>query len=470
MMGVFGRHKQKAWFDKLMADERAHFAAVYGRRRVGKTFLITKYFNEKYTFFHTGIANVDMATQLAQFFVSLKKYGDTNVEQPATWFEAFQRLQELIEKSKDKKKVIFIDELPWLDTARSKFLPAFEHFWNHWASGQSNLFLVICGSATSYIINKIFSNKGGLHNRITARIKLEPFTLAETEEFLKAKGFVWNRYQILKAYMVMGGIPYYLEAMDKSQSIDQNIDALFFDKNGLLKQEFFHLYSSLFLNHERHIQIISALAKKKKGLTRTEIIKHTKLGNSGRLTAILEELELSDFLRKYQPYGKVRRESLYQLTDFYSMFYFFFIHKNNASAGDWLTKIDHPQQRAWAGNTFENICLLHVPQIKKALGISGVQTEQYSWRSTSYAGAQIDLVLDRRDEIVNLFEMKFSLNEYTITKKYSTELMNNKAQFIEQTKTKKAVFLSMLTTYGVKQNEYSGMVQNFLEADVLFED
>jgi AAA+ ATPase superfamily predicted ATPase len=464
-----GRKKEIEQLDRIVSDSKSHFVAIYGRRRVGKTFLIREYFQNQFCFYHTGIAYVGMRTQLSSFYRSLLNYSNDTISELKDWFDGFDQLKKIITSSTQKKKIVFIDELPWMDTPRSNFLAALEHFWNSWGSARKDLIFIICGSATSYIVKNIFNNKGGLHNRVTAKIKLHPFTLGETKQFLESKGIYWNNYQTVKAYMCIGGIPFYLEALEKGKSVDQNIDELLFNTEGLLHKEFQHLYASLFSNADKYVEVISALATKKQGLSREEILKKVSTSNGGTFSKILEDLELSDFIKRYTPFGKKLRDSLYQLTDFYSLFYYSFIHEKNVTSGDWLSAIDHPKQRAWSGYAFEMVCMSHIEEIKKALGISGVKTEISSWRGFSNTGAQIDLVIDRRDQVINLFEMKYSINEFTITKKYSSELRNKVGVFRDETKTKKSVFLSMLTTYGVKQNEHSGLIQNNITMDALFQ-
>ena len=452
-MDTIGRNKEKQLLEKLQVEKKSHFVAIYGRRRIGKTFLIRNYF-KTFNFYHTGIANVDTSNQLTEFHKSLEQYATKSIAKPTTWFEAFDSLKSVIISSRKNKKVLFIDELPWLDTAKSNFLPALEYFWNSWASQRDDILLIVCGSATSWIVKKVFNNKGGLHNRVTQKINLKPFTLQETEEFLKSKNIILNRYQIIKAYMVFGGIPYYLEALEKGKSIDQNIDALLFDKDGLLFNEYQNLYDALFKNAENYIEVVKALASKNKGLTREELTKNTQLKTGGTLSNILTDLELSDFIKVYHPFGKQKRDSLYQLTDAYSLFYYNFINAKKTDKGYWLQTIDNPKMRAWSGYAFEMVCMQHSEQIKNALGIGGVFTEISSWRSNSKDGnAQIDLVIDRRDQIVNLFEMKYVQEPFVITSKYNIELMQKMAIFKRETRTKKAVFLSMMTTYGLKDRK-----------------
>lgn len=469
MVNLIGRNKERQLLNKLCDEKRSHFIAIYGRRRIGKTYLIRNHFKNQINFSHIALANADMSAQLDNFYRSLHAAASYKMEKPHSWMDAFALLIAYLEKQESERKIVFLDELPWLDTPRSNFLSALEHFWNAWASNRDDVMLIICGSATSYIVKKLFNNKGGLHNRITQKIKLLPFTLSETELFLKEKGIVWDRYQISKAYMALGGVPFYLDALEKGKSIDQCIDQLFFDKNGLLYNEYFNLYGALFGREDKYLEVIKAIASKNKGLTRGEIVEKVSLESGGTLSKILEDLELSDFIRVYVPFGRKQRNSLYQLTDFYSLFYQKFISGQNVETGDWLNAVDNPKHRAWSGYAFEMLCLLHIHQIKDALGISGVQSNVSSWKSRSANQCtQIDLVIDRRDQVINLFEMKFSINKYSISKKYAGELRNKIGYFKAETKTRKAVFLSMLTTHGLEKNEYSGLVQNSLVLDDLF--
>ncbi len=471
---VFGRTKEIDTLQKLYAGKRSEFVAVYGRRRVGKTFLIKELFGDRYAFHVTGLFDGSMSKQLVNFHAALHRFypASTDTPIPTTWFNAFQQLISYLETNTKERKVIFIDELPWLDTPKSEFISAIEHFWNSWAFHRNDILLIVCGSATSWMINELINNHGGLHNRVTTRIHLEPFTLQETEAFLQAKGGVYDRYQIIQLYMAMGGIPFYLEAIDTGLSVPQNIDQLFFNKNGLLRTEFTNLYRSLFKKQERHIAIIEALSHKAQGLTRKDLVKATRLANGGTFTKILEELEQCGFIRKYYPFGKNLRGSFYQLTDPYSLFYLKFIKNNRAiGEGAWLTQIDQPKWRAWSGYAFEYICFYHLDAIKKSLGIGAVYTEISAWRSKqSDPAVQIDLVLDRRDRVINLCEVKFSQGVFTITKSYAQNLRYKVATFRQESKTKKAVFLTFISTFGLHKNQYANsVVQNELTMDIFFE-
>ncbi|MEK7253708.1 MAG: ATP-binding protein, partial [Bacteroidota bacterium] len=328
MQKLFGREKELAKLNSYLASERSEFVAVYGRRRVGKTFLVRNAYQDKITFQLTGIVNVPMAQQLGNFHAELlKRSHGLSARQPATdWFSAFRQLIEFLEKKPGaEKKIIFLDELPWLDTRNSRFLSALEHFWNSWASARTDILLVVCGSAASWMLNNLINNRGGLHNRITDRIKLDPFTLRECEQYFQQKQSVLDRYQLLQLYMVFGGIPFYLDRIDPSSSAAQNINRLCFGEEALFRLEFDNLYASLFSKSERHTAVIEALASKSKGLLRDELVRFSKLPNAGSTTKILSELEESYFIRIYRPFGKSSKNSLYQLVDLYSLFYLKFI-------------------------------------------------------------------------------------------------------------------------------------------------
>jgi predicted AAA+ superfamily ATPase len=472
MEHIIGRVKELQEFRRLMDTGASEFIAVYGRRRVGKTFLIREAFQNKFDFYMTGMANVPLSQQLTNFHFAIKKYDTgTITHTAANWLEAFHQLSLLLEKVKNKKKIIFLDEMPWLDTPQSGFIQALEFFWNSWASARKDVLLIVCGSAASWMLNKLIHNKGGLYNRVTHRMKLEPFTLNECEQYFKSRSGVYDRYQLIQLYMVMGGIPFYLKQVDTGRSATQNISHLCFDPGGVLFDEFDTLYRSLFNNADKHIAIIETLSKKAKGLTREELIAHTGMPSGGNTTNILKELEESGFIRKYSSYGKKEKNSLYQLTDFYSLFYLKFIKgKDQLDENHWLNGLDNPKQRSWAGYAFEQVCLAHSKAIKAALGISGVQTAFSSWTGTrKEKGAQVDLVIDRRDGVINLCETKFSISPFTINKKYADELRKKVAAFREQTRTRKATFLTLVTTFGLNRNMHAiSLVQNDITMDALF--
>lgn len=474
MQNIIGRKEEISLLQAAFMSNKSEFVAVYGRRRVGKTFLIRNVFENQFSFQLTGIANSNLKQQLRNFQYVMQTQNPTAEKTaPKDWFDAFIQLSRFLEtQDKKNKKIIFLDELPWLDTPQSSFVAALEHFWNSWASARKDILLIICGSAASWIVNKIINNKGGLHNRLTERIILKPFSLAETEAFLKSKGANYERYQLIELYMTMGGVPFYLENIQTNRSIAQNIDRMFFSVSGLLTTEYENLYRSLFDNYNRHTIIVEALAEKAQGLTRKDILTICKLSDGGSLSKTLDELEQSGFIRRYFPFGKGKKEFFFQLIDPFTLFYLTFVKNSKAEGeGSWLSKLDHPRWQAWSGYAFEYICRYHIQNIKNALGISRVYTEISAWRSKeSEKGAQIDLIIDRKDNVINLCEIKFSSSPYAIQKQYADNLRHKLSTFKVETKTKKTLFLTFIAANGLKPNEYSQqIVHDALDMNCLFE-
>ncbi len=476
---LIGREPEILTLQTAIASPRAELVAIYGRRRVGKTFLIRRVYEQNIIFELTGLKDANLTDQLENFSDTL---ADTfkppiPLERPKKWMEAFRQLIHFIEAdTRMDKKVVFLDEFPWLDTPKSGFLQAFDHFWNNWASRESDVLVVICGSAASWMIQNIVRNKGGLHNRLTQRIRLLPFNLHETERFLIQQGVVLERYQVLELYMALGGIPQYLMDIKPGESPIQTIDRLCFTNEGWLRHEFQDLYPALFDNAEKHLEVVRALAEKSYGMSRNDIGKTCNITTGGTLSNVLDELLQSGFISEYVPFGKMSRDIIYKLSDEYSLFYLNFIEKSKSmGSGTWQSKSSTASYNVWCGFAFENICLKHIPQIKKALGIAAVYTEHSIWHykpkaSDDTGGAQIDLLFDRSDRCINLIEIKFSVRDFTIDKKYAEILRNKRWVFMEKTQTKKSVFLTMLTTFGVKTNEhYLGVVQNQVQLPALFE-
>lgn len=474
---LVGRDHEIEILKQALKTSEAELIAIYGRRRVGKTFLVRQVYADRLLFDFSGMHNSPVQQQLENFSHTLTALSKTKIPLavPSKWIQAFEVLKAyLTPLIRKQKSVIFFDELPWIDSRKSGFLSAFEHFWNSWASTQNNLVVVICGSAASWMIRKIVHNKGGLHNRITRRIRLLPFTLNESETYLKSRRINLDRYQLLQLYMVLGGIPHYLKNIEPGESATQSIDRLCFSKDGLLVDEFKNLYESLFDHADKHISVVRALAKKPGGLTRTEIIKVCSLTSGGTTTKLLEELSESGFINAVIPFDKNVKDSIYKLADEYSRFYLKFMEGNKASgSGTWIKQSTSTSWKSWSGSAFELVCLKHSRQIKKALGISGVYTEESAWRypgGDGENGTQIDLIIDRQDFCVNVCEMKFSTTDFTIDKKYAAELRSKVNIFQTKTKTRKTIFLTMVTTFGTKANEYKlSLVQNEVKMDALFE-
>ena len=471
---ITGRDDEKLILKRLLESRDPEFLAVYGRRRVGKTFLIKEYFEGKGLFFElTGEKDAPLRDQLQNFtFAFGRTFPDKSISGVRSWRDAFQLLANTVDaQCGNSPVIIFLDELPWLASPRSRLLQTLDHFWNSWASRKRNLLLVVCGSAASWMIGKILHSKGGLYNRVTAHIRLLPFTLAETERYLQSRHVHLGRKDILELTMCIGGIPHYLRQIERGASVAQSVDRLCFAKDGLLRDEFKYLFASLFAKSELHVSIIRALARKRRAITRSELLEAVGETSGGGISRALSELAESNFLVQEQSFGKSSRESLYRLTDEYSLFYLAWIEKRERETeGFWMTQRNSRSWQSWAGFSFESLCLKHVSQIKHALGIGGVATIQSGWHKRGDGErAQIDLVLDRADHCINLCEMKFSAGEFTISKVYAETLRKKLYLFQQSTKTRKNLFLTFVTTHGCKHNPYfSELVAKELTMDCLF--
>ena len=481
---MIGRKKEIELLNKLYYSNEAQFVAVYGRRRIGKTYLINEVFQNRFAFKHAGLSPIENETnkdrknplkqQLKSFYSSLILSGMKPKKCPKDWMEAFLML-ELYLQSIDvgQRLLIFIDELPWLDTPKSGFISAFEFFWNNWACARKNIMLIVCGSATSWMNDKLINNHGGLYNRITYEIKLKPFTLKECEEYFLSKNIRFSRYDIASSYMICGGTPYYLSYFSNEFSLAQNIDNLFFKNNAPLRSEFDRLFNSIFTNPEFMKSIIKVVGKKRVGCTRKEIIESLKVCSNKKLTDALNSLISSDFLIKYIPFGFSKREEHYKLIDPFTNFYLKFIeNKNEISEDFWLTNLSNQSVVSWRGIAFENICFNHIKQIKYALGISGISTEESSWYkfNDEADGAQIDMLIKRNDNVINMCEIKFYDSELLIDKKIDQQIRNRIAVLEALIHRKYAIRSTLITTFGLKRNEYSSIFSNLITLDDLFKE
>lgn len=473
---LVGRQEEQAILQKALQSNEPEMVALFGRRRVGKTFLVRSTYTEKITFEITGIQNGNTREQLQHFIDRLNYYARPILpfKAPHNWQEAFQMLIIFLEqRMKGEKAIIFLDEFPWLAGRKSDFLKAFGLFWNSWAS-QNNIVVVICGSAASWMIANVVRNKGGLHNRITRRINLQPFNLYETEQFLKSRAINLDRYQILQIYMAMGGIPHYLKEIESGKTAIQNIDQICFSPQGFLREEFLELYPALFDNAENHIRIIRALATTWQGLTRKDILVKASMTDGGSSTRTLEELVNSGFVAAFYAFGKKKKELRYRLTDEYSLFYLKFIEeKRGEGTGTWERLSQTQLWKSWSGYAFESICLKHVPTLKKALGITGVYTEAsaYYLKNSDFGrGIQIDLLIDRNDHAINIFEIKFYQSPFVLNKEQADDIRLKMAIFKSATATIKQLFFTLLTTFPLTPNEHSlGVVDKALDMNCLFE-
>jgi uncharacterized protein len=465
MTSLIGRIEEQAVMQQLLHSGKAEFVAVYGRRRIGKTYLINSVYEKNLIFYHTAKSNSGIAVQLDNWHQSMLEYGGPSTA-AITWAEAFRQLRQLITKSKKSKKVVFIDEIPWLDTTNSDFLPSLEHFWNSWCSRQKNVVLIVCGSASSWIINKLINNHGGLHNRVTHSINLQPFTLQECKAYFKMRKANYVNAQIIEAYMAVGGIPFYLDQFNTSHTVTRNINDLFFKQGSMLSREFNNLYASLFKRPEKYIAIILALAKKKKGLTRNELVHAAGISNGGTTTKMLTELEEACFIRTYNSIGNKHKLQLYQLIDSYTLFYLHFLqHKTKHNSKYWLQTINTTVQNAWAGYAFEMVCLQHIDSIKRALGIDGILTNTGAWIGNN---AQIDLVIDRSDKAISIVEIKYYKTKFALTKAQAASIQAKAEALKQHTKTNKAISLCLLTANGLQENAHSYILQHYFDASIFF--
>ncbi len=475
-MEIIGRVQEKEIFKDLLQSNSSEFMAVYGRRRVGKTFLIRNYFEQQIVFDCSGLNRQTQATQLENFMNSIKEHFPKykKKEVPITWLQAFNTLKDCISSIRSsKKKVIFLDELPWFETPKSGFKAALDNFWNNWCTKRNDIILIICGSAASWIIKHIINDRGGLHNRVTRQVYLVPFTLLETRLYLESRKVKLVNYDLLQLYMMLGGIPFYLKEIQAGKSISQNIDRLFFQARPVLKNEFDNLYASLFKNYSWHIAIVQALASKDRGMTRDELVTATGLQSGGGFTTVLNELSESGFISTHLPFKNIRKETIYRLGDEYTLFYFKFLF-NQKKSTDWMQKAGQQSFKIWCGHAFENFCLKHISQIKKALGITGIYTQEASWLAKGnkdQAGAQVDLLIDRADNAINICEIKFYNAPFIINKAYADTLRKKVSVFLQQTKAGKNIFITMISTFGTINNAYKlSVVNNEVVMDDFFKD
>lgn len=471
---LVARHNECEEIRRCMESDESEFIIVCGRRRIGKTYLIEQFFDKKYDFKYVGGHNLDTRDQLRNFSKALTRYSGKKQLKLKDWIDAFDALESYLETlDNNRRKVIFIDEMPWIDSKRSDFVSALENFWNGWAYSEGNIVLIATGSATSWMVDKLIMNKGGLHNRITSRIYLTPFTLKDTEEYLRWRRFPWDRYQILQAYMVFGGVPYYLKLLNTKESVAQNIDRLCFREDGMLRSEFDELYNALFVNAESYIDVVRVLANHKSGMMRKEISE--KLGyNGANLTRILKNLERCNFIARRAQYGNKKRAEIFRLVDFYTLFHFKFLENNLSLNEHWWTEhLESGSVRAWMGLTFELVCLEHYRQIKQALGIGGVATSVSTWRyvpskQEGKKGAQVDMVMERADRMTHLFEIKFCETRFTITKEYEETIRKRLWLFKEVTRTSKTVVQTFVTTFGLSNPTSWHIVHSEVTMDDLF--
>ena len=473
METIIGREAEMKRLNTALEGNKPEFVALYGRRRVGKTFLINQMFKNQFAFKMTGVIEGKLRDQFTAFADAMYDYGFPIPQQPKDWMQAFIMLKNALKKKVEsgERCVIFVDELPALDAEGSNVASAVGYFWNSWACQYDNIIFIICGSATSWMISNVIDSKGGLHDRITMEMPIHPFTLKETEAYLDSNHFTWNRLMTLQAYMVFGGIPYYLSLLDSEESLVQNIDRLFFSQDMQMRREFRRLFNTLYKNPEKYIDIVKTLGKSRRGMTREEIASELNSANNGHLGKQLEDLVYCDLIRKNVVREKriKRKDAIYQLCDFFSLFYLTFIDRAEVEQQYWAHHINTPEINSWMGLTYERICMAHIQQIKHALRIDAISTLSYSWRSkTAKPAAQIDIIIERADRIVNICEVKYSQSEYELNKEEYDKIQKRCRTFIQETGLRHAPWITMITTDGVAKGKYSGMIQSQVTLDDLF--
>ncbi len=467
---VIGRHSEQDVLDMCLDSGKAEFVAVYGRRRVGKTFLIKQFFKNKFDFYTSGVYGLGIEDQLENFRVQLELYSDKKIAKFSSWFEAFGELRRYLSGLRKKKIIVFIDELPWHDTPKSNFIRALESFWNMWGADQPRLKLIVCGSSTTWMTNTLLGDKGGLHNRVTRRVRLSPFSLGETEQYLYKQGFVWKRMTILQCYMILGGTPYYLSLLQNSLSLEQNVNNLFFSGDAQLRDEYDLLFRSLFNDAMYYRKVVEAIAGKVKGLTRKEIIEISGISDNGRLSEVLDNLCKCDFLREYRAYGKKAKDSLYQLTDMYVFYYYKFVKDYKGMDFEAWSKVRESVKSNWYGYAFQQTCLNHIPQIRRALRLESIASDVSCWNYKGDEGSgQIDLILDHGESFVNVCEIKYSKSQYVIDKDYEEHLLERASLFQRTTNCEKSILHTFITTNGVKPGRHSDVVNSEVVLDDLFD-
>ena len=481
---IIGREYEIRKLNELYDSKAAELVALYGRRRVGKTFLIDETFEDRICFRHSGLSPADeeeienkrksrMKDQLEHFYRSLIEYGSRAEKAPKSWLEAFYMLEDLLAEKYDKSSrvLVFIDEIQWLDTPRARFMTGFEAFWNGWACHRKNVMVVVCGSSSSWILDNMINNHGGLYGRVTHEMKLLPFSLHECEKFFESRSVTMSRYDMVQAYMMVGGIPYYLKYFEKGLSLPQNIERIFFSKNAVLKDEYNRLFSSLFTNSDTMKSIIEALSTKRRGLSRKELTDYTGITDGGDLSKQLKAFINGDFITEYCSFGN-EKETMYKLTDPFCNFYLDFVKKaGNTRKNNWTNIEKSPQVKTWKGYAFENVCWNHIDQIKAALGISGVVTTESLWSkrgSEDTDGTQIDLIIVRNDNVVNMCEIKFDSNEFDVDKEYHLVLDRRKRLLQEMIPKRATVHSTLITTFGIKRSGYFSDFISVISMDDLF--
>lgn len=469
---MIGRVEEIQELRRAYASVESEFVAVYGRRRIGKTYLINEVFNARFTFHAVGMEKGKKREQLEAFQDSLKRQGWPKCPKLTSWIAAFSQLEQMLETSTASRKVVFLDELPWFDSPCSGFLAAFERFWNGWACLRKDILLIVCGSATTWIVDRVLKSRGGLHNRVTRRLHLEPFTLRECEDYAAYRGLGMDRKQILECYMALGGVAYYWTLLQEGISAAQNFDRMFFGEFDEMREEFNRVFASLYRSPTMHIAIVRILGALKTGMTRDEIVRNLGTESSGDVTECLKELVQCGFVRHCNAIGKAKYGGLYQLVDPYCLFYFEFLERRRGNDSHyWTRNYNSPKVNGWRGRAFERVCFWHVSEIKARLGISGIEADVYSWQGRAdevSEKVQIDLLIDRADGVVDVCEIKYSDEPYELKKDENENIARRVSAFRELAHQKKSVRTVLIASSGLKSGKYNGNIMAVVTGEDLF--
>lgn len=474
---MIGRKQEVSELNRIYNRNKAELVAIYGRRRVGKTFLVDENFEGKITFRHAGLSPEKedprglLKLQLEHFYNSLDIQGMEKCDRPTNWLEAFLLLEKFLQAKDDgSRQVVFLDELPWLDTPKSGFIRAFEAFWNTWGCHRKNLMVIVCGSANSWIQDKLINNHGGLYNRVTYEMKLSPFNLSECEQLYKEYNVNMSRYDIVQSYMIFGGIPYYMGYINPKMSLAQNVDNLFFNRDAVLRDEYNILFASIFTSPGVVKNIVSLLYTRNAGYTRKEIVEKLKITDGGSLSKNLNALISSDFVIKYVPFGFGKREEHYKLIDPFCIFYLHFIEGQKNGEKFWQQNATSASISSWRGFAFENVCFNHIEQIKFALGIPAVITETSAWskKEDDTGGVQTDLLINRNDNVINMCEIKYYSGPFKVDKEYYAKILGRQTILSEKVSSKTSIHSTLITTFGLTDNGYSSAFVNTVTLEDLF--
>ena len=306
---------------------------------------------------------------------------------------------------------------------------------------------------------------------ITCQIFLRPFSLKETELFMNDRDFGWSRKQIAEAQMVFGGLPFFFDLLNPDESLTWNINMLCFNQHALLRNESKKLLEATLKKSPVYNRIMERLSHNYYGMPKAQC--QEELGiPQGTFTRAVDDLVKCGYVHESKDNYIKGHPLRLQLVDPFLLFHYNFLSKNapvQVKSFE-VYKADTGKYINWRGHAFEVLCLYHIEQIKKALGISGVNTNEYSWISSKKeGGAQIDLVIERDDGIANLCEEKFTDTAFSISSEYEEDLLNKIELYKQETKTKHATKLVLISVEGIKGSAHTEHITRVLTLDDLFD-